>query len=448
MAAAEHRRAQVAGAAVSVDHYIGGRRVASAATFEDRSPLDWSLLAEISRGDAETADLAVSAAVDAFPAWAALGADRPRRSTLKRLADLIDANVERIAPVECLDMAMLEESLRLRVIPRGARNYRAYAELAAAYEERVWESNGTRNRVERMPSGPAVVITPWNAPFMLSTWKTAPALAAGCTVVLKPAEWSPLSCSLLADLVDEAGLPPGVFNIVQGIGEEIGAALVADPRVRRVSFTGSPETARHIGVAAARNIVPFTAELGGKSPLIVFADADVDAAAQKAAGQYDDGGQVCLAGTRLLVEESIRERFLEALRPLRRRARARRLARPGHDRQPADPPRSPGARRGLRRARTRRRRPDRARRRAPHAGRPVVRADADRARLERLRGRPERGLRPGADAARRSPTRPTASGSPTAPSTGWPRRSGPARRSAPSASAAPCAPARCGSTAS
>ena len=163
-----------------------------------------------------------------------------------------------------------------------------------------------------MPSGPAVVITPWNAPFMLSTWKTAPALAAGCTVVLKPAEWSPLSCSLLADLVAEADLPPGVFNLVQGIGEEVGAALVADPRVRRVSFTGSPETARHIGVAAARNLVPFTAELGGKSPLIVFADADIEAAAKKAAGQYDDGGQVCLAGTRLLVERSIYEPFLEA----------------------------------------------------------------------------------------------------------------------------------------
>ena len=310
MAEYEHARVRVAGADVSVDHYLGGRRVASAETFEDRSPIDGSLLAEVSRGDAEIAARAVAAAVGAFPAWAALGA-RGRAVHLMRLADLIDANVERIAAVECLDMAMLEESLRLRVIPRGARNYRAYAELAAGYEERVWESNGTRNRVERMPSGPAVVITPWNAPFMLSTWKTAPALAAGCTVILKPAEWSPLSCSLLADLVGEAGLPPGVFNIVQGIGEEIGAALVADPRVRRVSFTGSPETARHIGVAAARNIVPFTAELGGKSPLVVFADADIDAAAKKAAGQYDDGGQVCLAGTRLLVEESIRGPFLE-----------------------------------------------------------------------------------------------------------------------------------------
>ena len=174
----------------------------------------------------------------------------------------------------------------------------------------MWSSKGTRNPVVRMPAGPAVVITPWNAPFMLSTWKLAPALAAGNPVVLKPAEWSPLSCSLLADLAVEAGMPPGVFNLVQGIGEEVGPPLVSDPRVKRISFTGSPETARHIGRAAAENIVPFTAELGGKGPLIVFADADLDAAAAKAAGQYDDSGQVCLAGTRLLVEASIRDEFL------------------------------------------------------------------------------------------------------------------------------------------
>ncbi len=208
-------------------------------------------------------------------------------------------------------MAMLLRSLRARLINRCARNFRNYADLAVEYEERVWDSNGTHNRVLRMPSGPAVVITPWNAPLMLSTWKIAPALAAGSTVILKPAEWSPLSCSLLADLAAEAGLPPGVLNVVQGIGEEVGAALVSDPRVRRISFTGSPETARHIGVAAARNIVPFTAELGGKGPLLVFEDCDLEAAARKAAGQYDDSGQVCLAGTRLLVQESVRDAFLE-----------------------------------------------------------------------------------------------------------------------------------------
>jgi acyl-CoA reductase-like NAD-dependent aldehyde dehydrogenase len=300
----------VAGVDVSPEHFIGGERVASDARFEDRSPIDGALLAEVARGGAREVDLAVRAAAGAFPEWAALG-PAGRAPYLHRLADLIDANIERLATVECLDMAMLERSLRARVIGRGARNYRSYADLAAGHEERAWSSNGTANRVIRMPSGPAAVITPWNAPFMLSTWKTAPALAAGCTVILKPAEWSPLSCSLLADLAAEAGLPAGVFNVVQGIGEEAGAALVSHPGVRRVSFTGSPETGRLIGTAAAGNLVPFTAELGGKGPLIVFEDADVEAAAKKAAGQYDDAGQVCLAGTRLLVAEAIKDDFLE-----------------------------------------------------------------------------------------------------------------------------------------
>lgn len=304
-------RFDVGGVSVSPDHYIGGRRVASAARFEVRSPLDWSLkLADVARGDAETANAAVTAAQAAFPAWAALSAAE-RAVYLHRLADLIDAHIPALASVECLDMAMLLESLRARVIARGALNFRNYADLAAAHEERVWSSRGTLNRVIRSGAGPTVIITPWNAPFMLSTWKCAPALAVGNTVILKPAEWSPLSASVLADLIDQAGFPPGVFNIVQGIGEEVGAALVGDPRVRRISFTGSPETARAIGAAAARHIVPFTAELGGKGAFIVCADADLDAAAKKAAGQYDDSGQVCLAGTRLLVEASIKDAFLE-----------------------------------------------------------------------------------------------------------------------------------------
>ena len=305
-------RIDIEGVSVSPDHYIGGRRVSSVRTFENRSPLDWSLkLGDFARGDAVAAEQAVTAAA-AFPDWSAAGISE-RAACMHRLADLIESNVTSIARLECLDMAMLQKSLELRVIPRGARNFRAYADLAAEYEGRTWTSNGTANAIQRMPAGPAVVITPWNAPFMLSTWKCAPSLAAGNTVVLKPAEWSPVTASVLADLVDEAGFPPGVFNIVQGIGEEVGAALVCDPRVRRVSFTGSPEAARHIGAAAARNIVPFTAELGGKSPLIVFADADLDAAARKAAGQYDDAGQVCMAGTRLLVEASVRDEFLERM---------------------------------------------------------------------------------------------------------------------------------------
>lgn len=304
-------RAEVSDVAVSPDHYIGGTRVSSDETFEVRSPLDWEWkLADVARGDALTADLAVSAAVDAFPKWASLNPD-DRAAYLHRLADLIDENIEELAMIECADMAMLLESLRARVIHRGAENLRNYANLAAGYEGRAWSSKGTDNQIQRMAAGPAVIITPWNAPWLLSTWKLAPALAAGNPVILKPAEWSPLSASILADLAEKAGLPAGVLNVVQGLGEEVGAALVGDKRVRRISFTGSPETARHIGVAAARNITPFTAELGGKGPLIVFGDSDLDAAARKAAGQYDDSGQTCIAGTRLLVQESVSEEFLE-----------------------------------------------------------------------------------------------------------------------------------------
>src|SRR4029079_17788566 len=169
----------VAGVEVSTEHFIGGERVASDATFVDISPIDAQPLAEVSRGGELEAELAVASAKAAFPAWAALRA-RGGADHLQRLADLIDANVDRLATVECADMAMLLRSLRARVIARGALNYRTYADLAVAYEERDWHSKGTWNRVQRMPAGPAAVITPWNAPFMLSTWKTAPALAPGC----------------------------------------------------------------------------------------------------------------------------------------------------------------------------------------------------------------------------------------------------------------------------
>ena len=141
---------------------------------------------------------------------------------------LIESNVDDISLIECLDMGMRHESLRNRVIPRGARNFRSYADIAKEYKPRKWHSNTTKNEIQRMPSGISVIITPWNAPFMLSTWKCAPALAAGNSVILKPAEWSPLSASLLGDLIDEAGFPAGVFNIIQGIGEEVGAILVSD----------------------------------------------------------------------------------------------------------------------------------------------------------------------------------------------------------------------------
>lgn len=304
-------RFDVSGVMVSGDHYIGGQRVSSPTTFETRSPMQWdTVLGQVARGDDDTAEQAVAAAKQAFPAWAALSAAQ-RGKYLHKLADLIEQHRSDIANVECTDMAFLFESMEQRLTLRGALNFRNYADLAIEHEERVWNSKGTLNRVIRMPAGPAVIITPWNAPFMLSTWKCAPALAAGNTVILKPAEWSPLSASVLADLIDQAGFPPGVFNIVQGLGAEVGNALVSHPDVKRISFTGSVPTARVIGKAAAENIVPFTAELGGKSCLLVFADADIDAAAKKAAAQYDDSGQVCMCGSRLIVEESVKDAFLE-----------------------------------------------------------------------------------------------------------------------------------------
>lgn len=307
-------RINIDGVSLSPAHFIGGKRVSSPGAFEARSPLDWSWkLADIARGDGSTAAHAMAAAVDGFKTWSALPVDK-RAQVMHKLADLIDANADAIAAIECIDMAMLQRSLKARLIPRGARNFRAYADLMATHEPRRWQSNNTDNRVLRDPAGPAVIITPWNAPFMLATWKCAPALAAGNSVVLKPAEWSPLSASLLADLINDAGFPPGAFNIVHGFGEEVGAALASDPRARRISFTGSPQTARLVGAAAAQNIVPFTAELGGKSAFIVFADADLDAAAQKAAAQFEDSGQVCLAGTRLLVEESVADDFMRRFR--------------------------------------------------------------------------------------------------------------------------------------
>jgi acyl-CoA reductase-like NAD-dependent aldehyde dehydrogenase len=302
--------ATVAGVEVSPLHFIGGERVGSAETFTDTSPIDEAVLAEIARGGEPEANAAVEAARAAFPAWAALG-PAGRAEFLFRIADLIVEREETLAQVETLDNGSLLEASRLRLMKRAALNIRFFAQLALDLEGREWDANGTQYRVRRDPAGVAVLIAPWNAPLMLETWKVGPALAAGNTAVLKPSEWSPLTASLLADIAEEAGLPAGVLNVVQGIGEEAGAALVAHPDVDRISFTGSVETAQLIGAAAARNLTPVSFELGGKSPFLVFADADLERALETATYQYDNAGQVCLAGTRLLVEDAIADEFTE-----------------------------------------------------------------------------------------------------------------------------------------
>ncbi|MFE2296740.1 aldehyde dehydrogenase [Streptomyces sp. NPDC059445] len=298
----------VAGVAVDTRHWIGGERVASAETFTDVSPIDGSVLGEISRGTAAEAEAAVAAAKAAFPAWAATPrAERAR--ILHAVADGVEKRIEDLAIVETTDNGALLRSHRRGVMPRVAHNFRFFADWLLSLDHEDFETRGHTNHVSWDPAGPSVLITPWNAPLMLSTWKVAPALAAGNTVVLKPAEWTPLTASLLADIAAEAGLPAGVLNIVQGYGSEIGDALTSHPDVRRISFTGSVPTAQRITASAAANLTPLSLELGGKSPLLVFADADLDLAVDLAVEQYDNAGQVCLAATRILVEVSVAEEF-------------------------------------------------------------------------------------------------------------------------------------------
>jgi len=304
------RTALVEGVEVSTEHWIGGERVGSADAFTDVSPIDETTIAEVARGGPEEADRAVRAAREAFPAWAETPPEE-RARILHRIGELVEERVPELAAVETRDNGSLLRSMRDSVMPRVARNLHFFAEQLLELRHDELETGPYRTRVEWDPAGVAVVITPWNAPLMLATWRFAPALAAGNTVVLKPPEWAPLTASLFADLAREAGLPDGVFNVVQGIGEEAGSALVGHPGVDRISFTGSVETGRLVAAAAGRNLTPVSLELGGKSPFLVFADADLDAAVAQAVNQYDNAGQVCLAGTRLLVERGVYDVFLD-----------------------------------------------------------------------------------------------------------------------------------------
>jgi acyl-CoA reductase-like NAD-dependent aldehyde dehydrogenase len=306
--------ATVAGVSVSTDHWIAGKRAGSSRRFADFSPIDGAHLADVAAGGAAEVDAAVAAARAAFPAWAELGPEG-RLPILQRFARGIEARGKELAAVETADNGSLLLGNLHRVVARAALNVLYFAEFAATkLQGQTIDSPEVVNHVRFDPAGVAALITPWNAPMMLTTWKIGPALAAGNTVVAKPPEWAPLTVSLLADIAHEAGVPAGVLNVVQGIGEEAGAALVAHRDVDRISFTGSTDTAKLIGEAAARSITPLAAELGGKSPFIVCADADLDAAAQTIAGQYMNAGQVCLAGTRVVVEQGIADELLAKVR--------------------------------------------------------------------------------------------------------------------------------------
>lgn len=305
----------IAGLRIPAAHYINGARVSGTEGFEIFSPIDMTPLGQMPLGEDEHVDAAVKAAASAFPAWAALGA-RGRLPYLLRFADEILARAEAFALVESNDAGVLLSRLRHGIIPRSALNIRWFAEAALTLQDRVLDTQQARHHVRYDPAGVCAIITPWNSPLMLSTWKAGPALAAGNTVVLKPAEWAPVGASLLAEAAHAAGLPPGVFNVVQGLGATTGARLVSDSRLSRISFTGSVPTARLIAAMAAQNLTPCSLELGGKSPFIVLEDADLDVAAATGALQYRNATQVCLAGTRFLVHEKIRDAFVDKMRDI------------------------------------------------------------------------------------------------------------------------------------
>ena len=293
-------------------HFIGGgpRDGLSGETFANHSPADGSFINNVAAGNEADIDAACNAARDAFPGWAALSGER-RAALLHGIADAIEARAEEIALVESMDTG---QALRFtaKAALRGARNFRFFADLAPEARTGATLPAGEHvNHTSRQPIGPVGAITPWNTPFMLSTWKIAPALAAGCTVVHKPAEWSPLTAQLLAEICAEAGLPAGVLNTVQGIGEQAGRALTEHEAVRAIAFVGESATGARIMAQGAPTLKRVHFELGGKNPVIVFDDADLERALDAVVFMiYSLNGERCTSSSRLLVQESIHDEFV------------------------------------------------------------------------------------------------------------------------------------------
>ncbi len=294
-----------------VQNRIDGRAVPAIAgeTFETISPVDLRVLAEVARSQQADVDAAVAAAKAAYKSWAAWDGEK-RRKILLAIADGIEARAEEIAFVECMDTGQALKFMAKAAL-RGAENFRFFANKAPeARDGRTLLAPGQVNMTTRVPIGPVGVITPWNTPFMLSTWKIAPALAAGCTVVHKPAEFSPLTANLLAEIAEEAGLPPGVWNLVNGLGEEAGKALTEHPDIKAIGFVGEGRTGSMIMKQGADTLKRVHFELGGKNPVVVFADADLERAADAVVFMiYSLNGERCTSSSRVLIEDSIYERF-------------------------------------------------------------------------------------------------------------------------------------------
>jgi len=297
-------------------HFIGGKQVPSAngATFGVTDPVSNQVYLQAAAGGPEDVDRAVEAATAAFETgpWPGMAA-RARARALNKIADAIEARGNEIAAVETFDTGLPVTQAKGQAA-RAAENFRFFADVIVAQHEDAFSSPGQLGYVLRKPTGVAGLITPWNTPFMLESWKLAPALASGCTVVLKPAEWTPLSASLLPEIMTDAGVPDGVFNIVHGIGESAGAALVEHPGVPLISFTGETTTGQTIMRSAAAHLKGLSMELGGKSPCVIFGDADLDLAVDSALfGVFSLNGERCTAGSRILAERSVYDSLVSRL---------------------------------------------------------------------------------------------------------------------------------------
>ncbi len=296
---------------------IDGRPVAalSGRTFETLDPATEDVIAVVAEADQHDVDLAVAAARRALEGpWGRMrAADRGR--ILNKLADLIEQHGEEIAALESRDAGKPISAVLRQDLPAALDTLRYYAGFTDKINGQVIPARpDALTYTVREPVGVVAAIVPWNFPLMIGMWKIAPALACGCTVVLKPAEITPLSALRIGELSLEAGLPPGVFNIVPGFGRSAGQALVDHPDVDKVTFTGSPAVGRQILAGAAGNLKRVTLELGGKSANVIFADADLDAAVKAAAsGIFFNTGQVCSAGSRVLVQDAVYDEVVERL---------------------------------------------------------------------------------------------------------------------------------------
>jgi aldehyde dehydrogenase (NAD+) len=298
--------------------FIGGKWVpaASGKTFDTINPATEEVIAQVAEGDAEDVDAAVAAAREALDSgpWGRMDA-RDRGRLIYKLADLMEEEQDELAALETLDNGKPIRDARAADLPLSIDCLRYYAGFADKIHGQTIPVRGNYfTYTRREPVGVAGQIIPWNFPILMVCWKWAPALAAGCTVVMKPAEQTPLSCLRLARLAQKAGIPDGVINVVPGFGPTAGAAIVKHPGVDKIAFTGEYKTAQIIMRDAASTLKRLTFELGGKSPNIVFADADLEAAAAGSHfGLYFNQGQCCCAGSRLFVQEKVYDKFVDKM---------------------------------------------------------------------------------------------------------------------------------------